>query len=166
MRHKLKKEALDIIVQRITNDVDGIYLADLLKIAETVRGKERMSLQESFESFECQEVLKNVKWLYGYENETQEALETIKSLLEKKVFNKESPHVTIMSSMVCYCVLLSIFDNDYDLSKWEVAFKECESKRLVDCLEILQRHCPEKIDVDGFCEARRYIRIWDSAYNW
>ncbi len=166
MRHKQKKEALDVIVQRITNDVDGVYLADLLKIAESVRSKKSMTLQESFATAECQEVLKNVKWLYGYENEIQKALESIKSLLEKKVFNKEVPYVTIMSSMVCYCTLLSIFDTDYDLSKWDKTFKECESKRLLECLEVLQRHCSGKIDVEGFCEARRYIRIWDSTYNW
>lgn len=166
MRHKLKKEALDVIVQKITNDPDGLYLADLLKIAKIVRSKENMTLQECFATAECQEVLKKFNWLYGYENETQETLETIKSMLEKKVFNKEACHVTIISGMVCYCTLLSIFDANFDPGKWDKAFEECENKRLIACLEVLQRHCPETIDVEGFREARRYIRIWDSAYNW
>lgn len=166
MRHKLKKEALDVIVQKITNDPDGVYLADLLKIAEIVQGKKSITLQERFATAECQEALKNFNWLYGYENETQETLETIKGMLEKKVFNNEACHVTIISGMVCYCALLSIFNADFDLVKWDAAFEECKNKRLVECLEVLKRHCPETINVQGFCEARRYIRIWDSAYNW
>ena len=166
MRHKLKKEALDVIVQKITNDPDGVYLADLLQIAEIARGKKSMTLQECFATAECQEVLKKFNWLYGYENETQDALETIKNQLEKKVFNKEACHVTIISGMVCYCALLSIFDADFDPARWDVAFEKCENKRLIACLEVLQRHCPETINVQGFSEARRYIRIWDSAYNW
>lgn len=166
MRHKLKKEALDVIVQKITNDPDGLYLADLLKIAKIVRSKGSMVLQECFATTECQEVLKSFTWLYGYENETQDALETIKSKLEKKVFNKEACHVTIISGIACYCALLSIFDINFNPAKWDDVFEECENKRLIACLEVLQRHCPEVIDVEGFCEARRYIRIWDSAYNW
>ena len=166
MRHKFKKEALDVIVQKITNDADGIYLADLLNISAIVRGKENMTLQECLDTDECQEVLKNIKWLYGYENETQEALETIKNQLEKKVFEKETCHVIIISSMACYCALLSIFDTEFNPATWYVAFEDSESKRLLACLEVLQRHCPDMIDVRGFSEARRYIRIWDSAYNW
>lgn len=166
MRHKLKKEALDVIVQKITNDADGVYLTDLLNIAEFARCKESMSLHELLNTPEGQDVIKNVNWLYGYENGTRDALETIKSQIEKKVFDKEACHVTIISGMVCYCVLLSIFDANFNPAKWDVPFEGCENKRLLECLEVLQRHCPEKIDVQGFCEARRYIRIWDSAYNW
>ncbi len=166
MRHKLKKEALDVIVQKITNDADGVYLTDLIRIAESAQGKESMTPRERLCTPECQDVIKKVNWLYGYENETQETLENIKSLLEKKVFNKDSCHVTIISGMVCYCVLLSILDVNFNPAKWDVAFEGCENKRLLECLEVLQRHCPEKIDIQGFCEARRYIRIWDSAYNW
>jgi len=157
MRHKQKKETLEVIVQRMTNDADGSYLADLIKIADAIQTKEGDAQQE---------VLKNVKWLYGYENEILKALKNIKSMLEKKVFNKEACHVTIMSGMVCYCTLLGIFDSEFDLAKWYTAFEGSDNKRLQECLEILQRYCPEKIDVEGFCEARRYIRIWDSAYDW
>lgn len=157
MRHKQKKETLDVIVQRMTNDAEGNYLADLIKIAEATQNKESDAQQE---------VLKNVKWLYGYENEIKEALENIKSMLEKKVFNKEASHVTIISGVVCYCTLLGILDAEFDLAKWNTAFEGTGNKRLQECLEVLKRHCPEKIDVEGFCEARRYIRIWDSAYYW
>lgn len=164
MRHKLKKEALEVIVQKIANDVDGKYLTDLLKIAQTVQGEG--TLQDRLNSSECQQILKEITWLYGYENEILETLDSIKSQLEKKIFNKEASHVTIMSCMAFYCVLLSIFDGEFDDSSWYEVFKESENKRLIDCMETLQRYCPEKIEVEGFCEARRYIRLWDSAFNW
>lgn len=164
MRHKLKKEALDVIVQKIANDVDGKYLTDLQKISQTIRREG--TLQERLNSSECQDVLKDITWLYGYENEILENLDSIKSQLEKKVFDKDASHVTIMSCMVCYCTLLSVFDGEFDDSKWHEVFKDCENKRLNDCLETLQRYCPGKIEVEGFCEARRYIRLWDSAFNW
>ena len=166
MRRKLKKEAPEVIIQKIANDVDGKILADFLKIASCVRNQVNGELSEVLKSTECQEVLKNIQLLYGYENEIQELLEKIKDQLKMKVFSKSASHVTIMSSMACYCVLLSIFDADYDLSKWDEAFDECENKKTLACVEILKRHCPDEIDVSSFCEARRYIRIWDSTYNW
>ena len=60
MRHKLRKEALDVIVQKITNDVDGVYLADLLKIDEVIHSGKNLSMDTP----ECQAVVRNVKWLY------------------------------------------------------------------------------------------------------
>ena len=166
MRHKFKKEALDVIVQKITNDGDGIFLTDLLKISEVVRDEKNLNLQECLETHKFKVMLKNINWLYGYENEVLDTLEAIKSKLEKKVFNKDAFHVTIISCMACYSALVSILDSDFDVAKWRVLFEGCENKRLKECLEMLSKHCPEKIDVDGFCEARRYIRLWDSEYNW
>lgn len=163
MRHKVQKEALDDIVQKMANDVSGDYLGDLLKAAKVVQAEKRTRGQVDLSRIDC---LKNVAWLYGYENEVQEALEAIKSKLEKKIFNKESSHVTIISCMACYSALSSILVSDFDDTAWDKLFAQDDNKRLSECLEILQRHCPDKIDVEGFCEARRYIRIWDSAYNW
>ena len=157
MRHKLKKEALDTIVQKMVNDSCGKYLADLLGLAQKVRTNTGISNQE---------ITHDITWLYGYENEFEKAIESIKIGLEKKMFNKEASHVTIISGMVCYVAIISITNPKFDESKWEVLFEENENKRLIECLETLHRNCPKEINVDGFCEARRYIRIWDSAYNW
>lgn len=157
MRHKLKKETLDTIVQKMVNDSCGKYLEDLLGIAQIVRANGKVTNEE---------LLQRANWLYGYESEFESAIESIKIILEKKIFNKEASHVTITSGMVCYIAAISILDAKFDETRWEDLFEECDNKRLISCLEILQRHCPGKIDVDGFCEARRYIRIWDSAYNW
>ena len=143
MRHKQKKETLDVIVQRMTNDADGSYLAELIKIADAIQTKEGDAQQE---------VLKNVKWLYGYENEIFKALENIKSMLEEKVFNKEACHVTIMSGMVCYCALLGILDSEFDLAKWYTAFERSDNKRLQECLEILQKHPYIPQTPDDFAE--------------
>lgn len=166
-RRKHKKEALDVIVQRITNDSEGIFLADMLKIANCVKAAKNKPLQDAFEGAKCQEVLReDVKWIYGYENDARNALETIKEQLKKRVFSKEASYVTIISAMACYCVLLSIFEDDFNIRKWYKAFEGCEGKRLNECLEVLRKHCPGKIDVESFLEARRYIRLWDSAFNW
>ena len=161
-----KKEALEVIVQRITNDSEGVFLADMLKIVECVRANEKKLQQDVFEKPECQDVVKNVTWLYGYENDVRNALENIMEQLKKKVFNKGACHVIIMSAMAGYCTLMSIFDAGFEMDKWDEIFKDCESKKVLECLEVLRRHCPEKIDVEGFCEARRYIRLWDSEFNW
>ena len=166
MRQKLKKEVLDVIIQKLSNDACGTYLEDLLRIAENISKRRDVSLQEFFATAEGKELVNSIKWLYGYEDEVEKILKEMKDKLEDKVFKRESCHVTIMSCMACYCALVDIFDTEYDTSKWDVIFEGCDKKRVLECLEILQRHCPEKINVDGFCEARRYIRIWDSAYNW
>lgn len=157
MRHKIKKEALDTIVQKMVNDTCGKYLADLLNIAQMIRANKNATSEE---------ILQTANWMYGYENELEQTLESIKKDLEKKIFNKEASHVTIMSGMVCYIAAISILDTNFDDANWETLFEECENKRISECVETLQRYCPEKIDVDGFSEARRYIRMWDSAFNW
>lgn len=166
MRHKLKKEVLDVIIQKISNDPNGSYLEDLLRIAENKRSRNNVSLREYFATAEGKVLVSNTKWLFGYEDKVVETLEEIKAKLEEQIFQKELCHVTIMSCIACYCVLVSIFDAEHDEAKWDELFESCDKKRVLECLEILQRHCPEKINVDGFCDARRYIRIWDSAYNW
>lgn len=168
MRHKLKKEALDTIVQKMINDATGDYLGDLLKVAEVAQRTKNMNGKSDLSNTECQAVLKNIDWLYGYESEVQEALETLRIKLEAKIFNKDSSHVTIVSCIVCYCTLSSILNHNFDevSTTWDEQFSQCESKKVSESLEILKRHCPEKIDVQGFFEARRYIRIWDSEYNW
>lgn len=162
MRHKLKKAKLDVIVQKMTNDITGVYLEDLLKIVQIVRRENKID----FETCECQEVLKDIKWLYGYENEIHQTLEAIKCLLEKKVFNKDASRATIMSSLVCYCTLLSILDAEFDLTCWYNECKKSENKKLMDSIEVLQRYCNDSIDVNGFGEARRYIKMWDFVSDW
>lgn len=161
MRHKLKKAELNVIVQKMANDTTGDYLADLLRIYEVVQ-KEK----QDWESIECQNVLKYIKWLYGYENEIQKTLQAIKCCLEEKVFNKDLARVTIMSSLVCYCVLQCILDAEFDLTKWYIDSKRFDNKKLIDSIEVLQRYCHEWIDVDGFYEARRYIKMWDFTLDW
>ena len=80
MRHKQKKETLEVIVQRMTNDADGSYLADLIKIADAIKTKDCYAQLEVFQ---------NIKWLYGYENEILKVLENIKFMLEKKSHSSE-----------------------------------------------------------------------------
>ena len=157
MRRKIRKEALDTIVQKMVNDSCGKYLADLLNIAQFIRANRKITAEE---------LLQRASWLYGYENEFEPAIESFKKDLEKKVFNKDVSHVTIMSAMACYVAVISILNIKFDDTKWDELFKECENKRVLACVETLQRYCPEKIDVDGFSEARRYIRMWDAAFNW
>lgn len=166
MRHKIKKEPLDVIVQKMTNDTSGNYLADLLKVAEIAKNEKRAHGRFVLSGSELQENVRKMEWLYGYESEIQEAFEYLKSKMEKKVFNKDSSHRTIVSCMVYYCTLSSILNPKPDDTAWDEMFAQCESKKVLECLEILKRHCAEKIDVQGFFEARRYIRIWDSEFNW
>ena len=162
MRRKFKKEAMDVIVQKIANDVNGEHLADLIKIEEVIHQEKA----DSVDALECKAVIKNVKWLYGYENDLSKTLKSLESLLKKNIFYEDASNVTIISCMACYCVLHSIFESNFNAFKWSELFNECENHRLIRCLEILQGYCPNKINVEGFCEARRYVRLWDSSFNW
>ena len=68
MRHKIKKEALDTIVQKMVNDTCGKYLADLLNIAQMIRANKNATGEE---------ILQTANWMYGYENELEQTLESI-----------------------------------------------------------------------------------------
>ena len=148
MRRK-KKEALDDIVQMLMNDNSGKCLACLLDVAEAVQKEKRTYGKASFESKDCQKILKKIDWLYGYESEIADVFEFLKSKLEQKIFSKDSSHVTLISCIACFCTLSSILNPGLDDgTNWEEKLAQGNrSKKLSDCLEILKRHCPEKIDV-------------------
>ena len=167
MRHKEQKEALESIFQKMVNDAAGKYLSSLLEIAEATQVEKREHDCLSFESAEVQAIVKKTDWLYGYESEIREVLESLRTKLEVKLFDKESSHVTIVSCIACYSILTRILNLYSDeATTWDEKFSQCESKKVSESIEILKRHCPEEINVQGFFEARRYIRIWDSSYNW
>lgn len=151
----------------MVNDAAGNYLSSLLEIAEVTQIEKRERCCLSFESAEVQSIVKKTDWLYGYESEIQEALETLRTKFEEKLFNKESSHVTIVSCIACYSILTRILNLDSDeAATWDKKISQCESKKVSERVEILKRHCPKEINVQGFFEARRYIRMWDSSYNW
>lgn len=161
-----KKQVLDTIVQKMQNDDSGNYLAGLLKIADVVQNQKRIHGDLSLDSSEIRNAVKNIDWLYGYESEIKQTFETLKSKLEKKIFEKDASRVTITCSMVCYCVLRRILNEQFGDEGWDEQFSTCNNNRILESLENLKRYCASEISVEGFLQARSYIRLWDREYNW
>lgn len=172
MRHKKKKETVDSIAQKMSSDATGKFLEDLLAIAGVACNEKVFQATSNSCDVEFREILNKIDWLYGYaENEIQEVLRALKSKLEQKIFDKESSHVKVLTSIICFSVLSSIdiiSENcEYEETiNWEDTLAQSESKKISMCFDVFKRHCSSQIDVNGFLEARRYIRMWDSEYNW
>ena len=167
MRHKRKKETLETIVQKMLYGGCDASFPVLLKLAKQVRCELVEYGEVDFEGVECKKIINEIDWLLGYEDNVRETFKELLSRMEKKIESKESSNSTIMSAIVYYCVLSDILSTTQAADGWEKKVIRFESnKKLENCLEILKRYCPEGIDYQGFSDARRYIRMWDSEFNW
>lgn len=170
MRLKKKKEALDSIAQKMANDPIGKYIMDLLEIASFCHCPQKTKDSFNSYSFEYRELLKKVDWLYGYdEKEIPEMMNMLKAKMEQKIFNRDSSYACILSCIACHCIFFQIVElkqSTKNATIWDNYSLQSESEKISECLDTLKRHCPKKINADGFSEARRYIRMWDSEYNW
>lgn len=176
MRLRKRKEAVDSIAQKIANNPTEKYVVSLRDVVSFRKIPEKTYDDSNTESLEYRDLLKKVDWLYGYnEEEIPEVLEKLKEKMEQFLSDRDSSHVRILTCIVCHYILSqnTKTDNfnpenqcDKHISIWEEYTLPCESEKISECLDILKSYCPEAINPEGFVEARRYIRIWDSEYNW
>ena len=166
MRRKNKKETLEGITEKMLYGAYETSMQGIIQFAEQARKDYMVVGTHNFETAACQELLQSIDWLFGYEMELKDTFEYLLSKMEKKVTSKDSSHSTIMSAVAYYCILFDILNPENEMM-WDekmVGFEK--NKKLEECMEVLKRHCPEKIDAQGFADARRYIRLWDSEFNW
>ena len=172
MRHKLKKEAADTIAVKIANDGTGKIFGDLLVLADATHRENMTRENPNTFSREYQNLLSQMDWLYGYQvGEITELMRSLKECFMKMAFYKGSSHVKILTSIATIGVLSSYnhvltMPAEEDVESWEIMFEESENKKVSVCYEIFKRHCPLEITVKDFLEARMYIRLWDSDFNW
>ena len=173
MRQKKKKEAVETIAQKMVNDASGKIMGDLLRLAEVAYDEEKVQANSNSYCYEYAETLKDVDWLYGYEeDEIPEFMRSLNAKLEEMAFYKGSSYVKILTSIAGVWVLSSYNyillqrADEENLKGWETKFEESDNQKISVCLEILKRYCPFEITVNEFLEARRYIKMWDSEFNW
>lgn len=173
MRHKKQKEAVDTIAMKIVNDASGKIIGDLLVLARATFNEKSKQVGFEFGSEEYSSILNRMEWLYGYEeNEIPELMRSLKLKFEEIAFHKESTYVKIITSIAVVGVLFSYNrvllpkDEVEGVESWVVAFEESSNLKVSTCYEIFRRHCQFEITVQDFLEARRYIKMWDSEYNW
>lgn len=173
MRHKMKKEAVDTIAMRIANDASGKIIADLLVLAKATFNEKSKQIGFDFSSEEYLSILNRIEWLYGYEaDEIPELMRSLKLKCEEIAFYKGSSYVKILTSIAVVGVLFSYNrvllpqDEVEGVENWEVVFEESDNLKVSTCYEIFKRHCPFEITVKDFIDARRYIKMWDSEFNW
>lgn len=166
MRRKKKPETLENIVSKMLYSSTSESLDDLAKLAREARKQHKEFGSVDFEREECQEIIKNIDWLFGYETKVKDTFEYLLSKMEKKVGDKDASHSTIMSAIAYYCILSDIL-NPAEEVLWEERIKDLKQhKKIAECVEVLERHCPVAIESEGFEEARRCIRLWYSDFNW
>ena len=167
MKHQKKPETLKSIVQKMLYGGCDATLPKLIKLVSQVRKEIRKYGEVDFDGVECRKILDDIEWMRGYEGCVKETFEYLLSEMDKQVFNKEASHTTIMSAIVYYCTLYDILNPEQEYEVWDNHFANAnENPKFANCLEILKRHCSEELCLEGFSEARRYIRIWDSDFNW
>ena len=169
----MKKEAIETIALKIANDASGKIFGDLLVLAEATFNEKIRETGFDFSGEKYANVLSQMEWLYGYEaNEIPEVMRGLKVKLEEIAFYKGSSHVKILTAIAVTGVLFSYNrvllpkDEVEGVESWEIIFEESENKKVSTCYEIFKRHCPLEITVKDFLDARRYIKMWDSEFNW
>ena len=164
-----RKEAPDTIAQKMTNDHAGNYIVGLREVVSFRKIPEESHDEQKSWREEYQKLLKKIDWLYGYDVDMiPDVLEKIKAKMESYMKDKDSSRVRIISSIACHCILSQKDEGGVkqNTSVWTNYKLPCESQKNSECLDVLKRHCPETIEPEGFIEARRYVRMWDSEYNW
>lgn len=166
MRRKKKPETLENIVSKMLYSSSGESLDELTMLAGEARRQYQMSGYVEFDGKECQAIIKNISWLFGYESKVKDTFEYLLSKMEKKVGDKDASHSTIMSAIAYYCILSDILNPEEEIL-WEERIAKVEQhKKIVECVDVLKKHCPIGFENEGFEEARRCIRLWYSDFNW
>lgn len=173
MRHKKKKEAVETIAVKIANDASGKIVGDLLVLAKATFNERSKEIGVDFGSEEFTSILNRMEWLHGYEvDEIPELMRSLKIKFEEIAFYSGSSYVKILTSIVVVGILFSYNrvllpkDEVEGIENWEITFEESDNPKISTCYEIFRRHCPFEITVNDFLDARRYIKMWDSEFNW
>lgn len=173
MRQKQKKQAMDSIVQKIANNYAGEYLIHLREIASFINASNKAHDDSSSDGLEYRKLQERVEWLQGYdESELLGLLNELKNKLEQKILDKNSSYLCVLSDIAHQCVLSQILQNggvvpeNETSTVWDNYVLPIMSTKISECLDILKRYCPKAIEPEGYLEARKYIRIWDSEYYW
>lgn len=167
MKRQKKPETLKGIVQKMLYGGCDDALPRLIKLVYQVRKEIRQYGEVDFDGVGCRKILDDIEWMMGYESCVKETFEYLLEKMDKQMFSKDASHTTIMSAIVYYCVLYDILNPEKEYENWEEHFVDTNvNLKFANCIEVLKRHCSKELTLEGFSEARRYIRLWDSEFNW